>query len=202
MEFMRKILYIVLLLISTSLHAQQRVMVSASTQTRLLTFRVQWIEREVVDSTVVSIFSSADSITPIYKARGTSPDTIRITVPNDTLTYNFVLRSYRGIQPSNPAGALFHFDANIYYRLVALVIKPDSVNLQPGATQQFCAFMKFSDSTIAIRDRDKSIPECVTFFSQFPDSLKANSGARQRKANAVCLQWQATGGTIDQEICP
>ena len=170
-------------------------------QTRTINFIVRWSQQGAVDSTIVRIFTS-DSLAPIYQAKGTSPDTIRLTVPLDTLTYRFSVQAYKQIYTSGSSTTNFYFNAGIYYRLTAIVLKPDSVVLNPGQSIRFCPFVKYSDNTVAMRNRDSGFAECGIFYGQFPDSIKVSSGYKQRHANAVCIQWTATGGTIEQEVCP
>jgi hypothetical protein len=69
-------------------------------------------------------------------------------------------------------------------------------------TVQFCAFIEYNDGSIVMRDRDRTIPECLTEYDKFPLAIRKSTGARLRNANTVCLNWQAVGGgTIQNETC-
>jgi hypothetical protein len=62
--------------------------------------------------------------------------------------------------------------------------------------------MEYNDGSIVMRDRDRTIPECLTEYGKFPLAIRKSTGARQRNANTVCLNWQAVGGgTIQNETC-
>lgn len=81
--------------------------------------------------------------------------------------------------------------------ITALDVKPDVVTLQPGQALQFCAFIRFANGATAVRSQDR--PACD---SQYAALLpKAPSSAQQAKADAFCVTWRATGGTITASGC-
>jgi hypothetical protein len=202
------------LVISTTTYAQPiRPVASVSmlTASRQIAFQLRWTQREAVDSTMVAVFLSSDTV-PILYRRTSSPDTIRFTIPDDTTTYRFLLVNVRRNIVSQPANVNFFFNADNYYKLTRLHVKPDSVRIDSTALKdttnvaarqvQFCAFLEYNDGSIVMRDRDKTIPQCLIEYDKFPLTVRKSSGARQRNANTVCLNWQAVGGgTIQNETC-
>ena len=185
--------------------------VSMLTASRQIAFRLSWMQREAVDSTMVAVFLSNDTV-PILYRRAQSPDTIRFTIPDDTTTYRFLLLNVRRNIVSPPANVNFYFNADAYYKLTRLHVKPDSVRIDSTAlrdttnvaarTVQFCAFMEYNDGSIVMRDRDRTISQCLIEYDKFPLTIRKSTGARQRNANTVCLNWQAVGGgTIQNETC-
>lgn len=208
---MYKWLWIIWLGIATSVHAQpvrpQQVIGSSQllTALRQISFRVNWVQTQQVDSTMIAVFLSNDTIPTVYR-RTKSPDTVSFTIPDDTTTYRFLLINVRRGLSSQPATVNFYFNADNYYKLSRLHVKPDSVTVRDttlvARTVQFCAFMEYNDGSIVMRDRDRNIPQCLTEYGKFPVALRKTVGARQRNANTVCLNWQAVGGgTIQNETC-
>jgi hypothetical protein len=176
-----------------------------STTTKTVNFRVSWVDASNVDSTMVAVFLSSDTLPLIFR-RSVSPDTISFNIPDDTTTYRFQLISVRRGLVSNPANVNFYFNADSYYKVTRLHVKPDSVVVKDttvaARTVQFCAFLEYNDGSIVMRDRDRTIPECLTEYEKFPLALRKSTGARLRNANTVCLNWQAVcGGTIQNETC-
>lgn len=183
-------------------------LLSASKQ---IAFQLSWMQREAVDSTMIAVFLSNDTVPTLYR-KTQSPDTIKFTIPDDTTTYRFLLVNVRRNIVSSPANVNFYFNADAYYKLTRLHVKPDSVVIDSAAvkdttnvaarTVQFCAFMEYNDGSIVMRDKDRTISECVTEYDKFPLAVRKSTGARQRNANTVCLNWQAVGGgTIQNETC-
>lgn len=207
---MFKWLWVLLLAMTTAAQAQptrpQEVVGSFQLLTTLkqISFRINWTQPQQVDSTMIAVFLSNDT-TPVLYRRTKSPDTVSFTIPDDTTTYRFLLVNVRRGLSSQPASANFYFNADNYYKLTKLHVRPDSVKMdttQTNRTVQFCAFLEYNDGSIVMRDKDRTIPECVTEYAKFPAALRKTVGARQRNANTVCLNWQAPdGGTIQNEIC-
>ena len=188
---------------SSTLNAQPiKPVASASmlTASRQIAFQLSWTQRDAVDSTMVAVFLSTDTLPVLYR-RTRSPDTIRFTIPDDTTTYRFLLVNVRRNIVSPPANVNFYFNANEYYKLIKLHVRPKDVKVEVGGTMQFCAFMEYNDGSIVMRDRDKTIPTCITEYEKFDTPLRKSIGARLRNANTVCLQWQTTGGNIVNESC-
>lgn len=187
-----KLLFILCLLgLTTPASAQQ-----------VLNLRVRWTEPAPVDSTVVLFYSPHTASIPTTRTRAISPVYFTTPLPIDTITYRFTLQSFRQNIPSTLFTTSYFFDANAYYVLSGIDVKPDAVTLVAGATQQFCAFIKFNDGTVAMRTQDNVAGECQPFFNQFAVATRVTSGIKQRKADAVCLTWTAAGGTITNEVCP
>lgn len=199
-------LIVALFLVSTTALPQPKAparataVASLSTITQKVNFRVSWVEPQQVDSTLIAVFLSSDT-TPVIYRRGRSPDTVSFTIPDDTTTYRFMLISLRRGMASRPANVNFYFNADQYYKVTRLHIRPREVTVDTGGKVHFCAFIEYNDGSIVIRDRDKDNPTCITEYSKFDSGLRKSLGARLRNANAVCLQWQATGGTIENEVC-
>lgn len=207
-----KRLFSLLLVCATTLNAQTKAplqplaIASLSSTTKTINFRLSWTQTQVVDSTMVAVFLSRDTVPVLY--RKTKPiDTVSFNIPDDTTTYRFLLVSVRRGLSSPPANVNFYFNADNYYKLTRLHVKPDSVRITdsipgPGRTRQFCAFLEYNDGSIVMRDKDRTISDCLTEYGKFPVALRKTVGARQRNANTVCLNWQAVGGgTIQNETC-
>jgi len=176
-----------------------------STAAKTVNFRVSWNAAPNVDSTMVAVFLSSVTLPLIFR-KGRSPDTVSFNIPDDTTTYRFQLISIRRGLVSNPANVNFYFNADAYYKVTRLHVKPDSVVVKDttvaARTVQFCAFMEYNDGSIVMRDRDRTIPQCLIEYDKFPLAIRKSSGARLRNANTVCLNWQAVGGgTIQNETC-
>lgn len=208
---MFKWLWILMLGMATTAQAQpvrpQQVIGSSQLLTTLkqISFRINWVQTQQVDSTMIAVFLSNDTIPTLYR-KTKSPDTVSFTIPDDTTTYRFLLVNIRRGLSSQPANVNFYFNADNYYKLTRLHVKPDSVRITDttlvGRTKQFCAFMEYNDGSIVMRDKDRTIPDCITEYGKFPAALRKSIGARQRNANTVCLNWQAVGGgTIQNETC-
>lgn len=200
-----KTVMLMLFLIPTMLSAQvaPRMSVMANLQQRTMSFLLSWIEREQVDSTTVNVYISGDTI-PSFTKRVVSPETLTVTLPTDTSTYRFELKSYRRGLTSNPAEAQFYFDADKYYVPSGLSVYPKTVTIDSTSTSrqvQFCTFIRFADNTMVMRDRDLVIPKCVEYYNTIPVEQRSVGGAKQRVANKMCLQWTTTGGTIENEVC-
>lgn len=182
-----------------------------------LSFRIRWRQSQTVDSTMIYVYlSNSNTPTIIRKAKPSSAiatgltveytDTISFTIPDDTTTYRFQLLNLRRGLVSLPANVNWKFQADNYYQIARLHIKPDSVVVKDttlGARiVQFCAFLEFNDGSIVMRDRDRNIVQCITEYEKFNATFRKSLGARLRKANQVCLEWKALdGGTIGGETC-
>lgn len=205
--FMKKVI-VMLGMIPSLLFAQKvptpptlpRMVTSISAVTKTVTFQVSWVQTATVDSTMLAVFLSS-STTPVLYRKGRSPDTVSFSIPDDTTTYRFMLVSVRNGLASLPANANFYFNADQYYKLANIQVVPKNPTVLPGATIQFCALLEFNDGSIVLRDKDALIPTCVTEYNKIDVALRKPIGARLRNANKVCLQWQATGGTIENESC-
>ena len=202
-----KRLFGLLLVCATTLHAQTKAplqplaIASLSSTTKTINFRLSWKQTQVVDSTMVAVFLSRDTVPVLY--RKTKPiDTVSFTIPDDTTTYRFLLVSVRRGLASSPANVNYFFNADVYYQPTGLELYPkDTVTVQAGGTIQFCAFMKFNDGTIALRNRETSIPKCVEYYNTIPVATRTSGGAKQRAADKLCIKWQAVVGTITPEVC-
>jgi hypothetical protein len=188
----------------TKVPLQPLAIASLSTTTKTINFRLSWKQTQVVDSTMVAVFLSRDTVPVLY--RKTKPiDTVSFNIPDDTTTYRFLLVSIRRGLASPPANVNYFFNADVYYQPVALDLYPkDTVTVNAGETVQFCAFMKFNDGTIALRNREKSIPKCVEYYNTIPVATRTSGRAKQRAADKLCVRWvMPTGsvGTITPEIC-
>ena len=205
-----KRLFGLLLVCATTLHAQTKAplqplaIASLSSTTKTINFRLSWKQTQVVDSTMVAVFLSRDTVPVLY--RKTKPiDTVSFTIPDDTTTYRFLLVSIRRGLASSPANVNYFFNADVYYQPLSLVFYPkDTVIVNAGESVQFCAFLKFNDGTIALRGREKSIPKCVEYYNTIPVVTRTSSGAKQRAADKLCVKWTSplwSVGTITPEIC-
>lgn len=175
--------------------------VMLSTTTKQIIFRLSWVERITVDSTVISVYTTADTTTPVLVRRGISPDTISLPAPDDTIHYQFRLQSYLNSRVSSPAEAQFYFNAASYFRMVRLITKPDTILIRPGQEAKICTFAVFSDSTVVMRDRDKTDPVCSTQFLLLPNT--SATGYKQRITNTICFRVEREDGTVEQEPnCP
>ena len=203
---MFKWLWVLLLGIVTTAQAQpvrpQQVIGSSQLLTTLkqISFRINWVQTQQVDSTMIAVFLSNDT-TPVLYRRTKSPDTVSFTIPDDTTTYRFLLVNIRGGLSSQPANVNFYFNADQYYKVTRLHVRPKNVTVDTGGRVQFCAFIEYNDGSIVMRDRDRTIPTCITEYEKFNSTLRKSLGARLRNANTVCLQWQVTGGNISNETC-
>lgn len=206
---MKKIIYslgIILLIFCTCSAWAQSVptpsmSVMLNSTTKQIVFRLSWVERITVDSTVISVYTTADTTTPVLVRRGISPDTISLPAPDDTIHYQFKLQSYLRSQVSDPAEAQFYFNAASYFRMVRLITKPDTIKINTGETTKICTFFVFSDSTVVMRDRDKTDPICSTQFLLLPNT--SATGYKQRITNTICFRVEREDGTVEQEPnCP
>jgi hypothetical protein len=207
---MKRLFSMLLLVSATSLSAQTKApskplaIASLSSTTKTINFRLSWKQTQVVDSTMVAVFLSRDTVPVLY--RKTKPiDTVSFTIPDDTTTYRFLLVSIRRGLASSPANVNYFFNADVYYQPLSLVFYPkDTVIVNAGESVQFCAFLKFNDGTIALRGREKSIPKCVEYYNTIPVATRTSSGAKQRAADKLCVKWTSplwSVGTITPEIC-
>jgi hypothetical protein len=194
------------LMFSLPVHAQtrspQQVIATAAVSSveQRIVFQVRWTQSVQVDSTMVAVFLSNDTLPVVYR-RGRSPDTILFTVPDDTTTYKFLLVNVRSGLSSLPANVNFYFNADEYYQVTRLQIRPKEIVLNPGEEVQLCAYFEYNDGSIVMRSKDRSIPTCVTEYEKFTEPRKS-IGARLRKVDGVCLEWSApAGGTIQGENC-
>lgn len=205
-----KRLFSLLLVCATTLNAQTKApnkplaIASLSSTTKTINFRLSWTQTQAVDSTMVAVFLSRDTVPVLY--RKTKPiDTVSFTIPDDTTTYRFLLVSIRRGLASSPANVNYFFNADVYYQPLSLVFYPkDTVIVNAGESVQFCAFLKFNDGTIALRGREKSIPKCVEYYNTIPVATRTSSGAKQRAADKLCVKWTSplwSVGTITPEIC-
>lgn len=90
--------------------------------------------------------------------------------------------------------------ASITYRtppigFAALSLKPDSVTLAPGTTQQFCAFVVFVDGKVGIRNSEKLIPTCIDEYSKFPAAVRSPTTLQQSIADTVQVNWSVVNGS-------
>ena len=204
MKWLCRVLFVVY---ATSIQAQPKVPVqpmavaTLSTTTKMINFRLSWNQTEVVDSTMVAVFLSRDTVPALY--RRTKPiDTVSFSIPDDTTTYRFLLVSVRRGLASLPANVNYFFNADVYYQPTGIAIYPSDTTVLPGATVQYCGFLKFNDGTILIRQREKSVPKCVEYYNnKVPVASRRSGGAKQRIADKICLKWEVTGGKIEQEVC-
>jgi hypothetical protein len=174
---------------------------SLSSTSKTINFRIRWSQLQQVDSTMIAVYLSRESLPIVYR-RAKSPDTVSVTIPNDTTTYKFLLVNIRRGLASPPANVNYFFNADVYYQPTGLELYPkDTVTVQAGGTIQFCAFMKFNDGTIALRNRETSIPKCVEYYNTIPVATRTSGGAKQRAADKLCIKWQAVVGTITPEVC-
>ena len=170
-----------------------------------IAFQVRWTQRAQVDSTMIAVFLSNDTLPVVYR-RAMSPDTVIFTIPDDTTTYKFLLVNVRRGLSSAPANVNFYFNADNYYQMTRILIRPDSVvvvdTTTVGRTVQFCAFFEMNDGSILMHNKDRSIIQCVIEYEKFDNALRKSWGARLRKINDMCLEWSApNGGTIVGEDC-
>lgn len=205
---MKRLFSMLLLVSATTLHAQTKApskplaIASLSSATKTINFKLSWTQTEVVDSTMVAVFLSRDTVPVLY--RRTKPiDTVSFNIPDDTTTYRFLLVSVRRGLASLPTNVNYFFNADAYYQPVGLELYPkDTITVLAGGTVQFCAFMKFNDGTILFRQREKDIPKCVEYYNTIPAASRWIGGAKQRAADKLCVLWQANGGgTIVPEVC-
>lgn len=186
----------------TPIVSPQQVIATAavSSMERQITFQVRWVQSTPVDSTLVAVFLSNDTLPVVYRS-SRSPDTISFTVPDDTTTYKFLLINVRRGLASLPAGVNFYFNADEYYQVTRLHVRPKEITVKPGEEVQLCAFFEYNDGSIVMRSRDKGIPTCITEYEKFTEPRKS-IGARLRKVDGICLEWTAPdGGTIQGENC-
>lgn len=202
---MKYLSFIFLALFATTVSAQRApenmttsAVISGSSQT--ISFRISWNSVVTVDSTMIAVFLSSDTIPVIFR-KTTSPDTVTFSLPDDTTTYRFNLYSVRNGLVSQPANTNFYFNAEQYYVLTKLHIRPQNLTLSVGQTTQLCAFLEYNDGSVVIRERDAAVPTCITEYQKFAPEVRKSAGARQRNANTVCLQWRTTGGDIQRESC-
>lgn len=170
---------------------------------RQINFRITWVQPQTVDSTIILVYLSNDSVSTVYR-KATSPDTVRFTIPTDTTTYRFLMVNVRRGLVSLPANVNYFFNADEYYKPVELDLYPkttDSVTVAAGGTVQFCALLKFNDGTTLLRQRERSIPKCVEYYNKLPATVKSAGGAKQRAADKLCVHWKAAMGTITPEVC-
>ena len=207
---MKRLFSMLLLVSATSVSAQTKAplqplaIASLSTTTKTINFKLSWKQTQVVDSTMVAVFLSRDTVPVLY--RKTKPiDTVSFNIPDDTTTYRFLLVSIRRGLASPPANVNYFFNADVYYQPLALVFYPkDTVIVNAGESVQFCAFLKFNDGTIALRGREKSIPKCVEYYNTIPVATRTSGGAKQRAADKLCVKWVmpvGSVGTLTPEIC-
>lgn len=180
--------------------AELKTSVALNAATKKINFRVTWSPQQNVDSTMILVFLSSDTTPSIYR-RAKSPDTVAFTIPDDTTTYRFMLVNVRRGLVSLPANANFYFNANAYYREVRLQIRPKPSEVDIGTKLQLCAFVEYNDGSIVMRDRDKTIPTCISEYEKIDATLRKSVGARLRKANTLCFQWQTSTGTVENETC-
>jgi hypothetical protein len=79
--------------------------------------------------------------------------------------------------------------------IAALDVKPDSVTLAPGATQQFCAFVVFVDGKVGIRNPEKSLSTCIDQYNTFPLVIRSPSPLQQSIADTVQVTWSVVNGS-------
>jgi hypothetical protein len=116
-----------------------------------------------------------------------------ITVPRSALTDSMFIYGSVRVSPASPRYA------SIVHRLPplsinALDVKPDSVSLMAGETQQFCAFVVFEDGKMAMRTPEKTLPVCVAQYDSLPISYKPPSPLQQSIADTVQVQWSVVDG--------
>jgi hypothetical protein len=205
-----KRLFILLLFSTTDLHAQIKVpdnplaIATLSSTTKTINFRLSWNQTEVVDSTMVAVFLSRDSVPVLY--RKTKPiDTVSFSIPDDTTTYKFVFLSVRRGLASLPANVNFYFDAEKYYNIVSVEVQPRTIELLVGQTIQVCPFFIFNDGSVVMRNQDKDKVGCMTkYLNLYGEPLRKSIGARLRIANKECLIWETTDSTVATvvpEVC-
>lgn len=102
--------------------------------------------------------------------------------------------SWKAVRAPGPPGPII-VDSSL--TVIGLDVKPDSVRVLAGQAQQFCAFIKFRGGAIAQRLVDR--PQCDAEYSRVMGPTV--SAGQQAIADAFCLTWKATGGTITAAGC-
>lgn len=86
--------------------------------------------------------------------------------------------------------------------IARLDVKPDALRLQAGQTQQMCGFVIFADGQVAERAVEQGNAVCDGFYTGgWPAAQRQPSAAQQAKADALCVHWTVTGGTVSLEPC-
>jgi hypothetical protein len=86
-------------------------------------------------------------------------------------------------------------------KVARLWLTPRTSTVLAGGTIQFCTFIVFADSMVAMRDQDAL--SCARHYQMYipADRQVYGAGARQQAADAMCIEYEATGGTITSEAC-
>ena len=202
-----KYLSLIFLSLFTTVLPAQRVPKEVTTTTEITdvfqttSFRISWKSAFNVDSTVLAVFLSSDTV-PIIFRKAKSPDTVTFALPDDTTTYRFYLYSVRRGAVSVPANENFRFDAEQYFRLVKLHIWPEQITLRVGEEIQLCAFFELNDGSILMRTQDNNKPTCVARYNDYPQNIKRGRGARQRVVNKTCIEWSVANENPNSYYSP
>ena len=86
-------------------------------------------------------------------------------------------------------------------QILSLFVKPDSVSVKPGATVQFCPFFAFKGGNTAMPAEYFDKPDCVLYYNNGVSTQHRPTTEQQRIANRKCIEWEATGGTIEAALC-
>lgn len=145
------------------------------------------------------------------KIPGATTERLKVVVvpgPGETITYWFCARAYRdglgsvesrcnSVKVSTPVPPS-PIDS-LRLKIGAILVLPSAVTLDTSEAINFCGFVQFGDGQIANRAPHRE--KCAEAYATFPESLRAVTAMQQAIADTVCLEWQAEGGTIEQEGC-
>jgi hypothetical protein len=86
-------------------------------------------------------------------------------------------------------------------KVARLWLEPKNAVVEVGGHLQFCTFIVFADSGVAMRDQDS--PACAKLYMEkIPVERQTyGAGARQAVADAMCIRYTATGGTVTSDVC-
>ncbi len=84
--------------------------------------------------------------------------------------------------------------------IAALRLEPNAITLEPGTSRQLCPLFYFGDGRVVLRSTDVSACGSI-YTSATTASERAVTAAQQAIADAVCLSWQAAGGTVEVAGC-
>lgn len=171
----------------------------------------------VADSTATGKWTSGNGIGALAPGQSgtvttTSLKTWLAAIPWDSATFTFTVSSRNSVGVSaavstswtvrrkpGPPGPIT-VDSSL--TITSLRVLPDSVTVAVGEVVQFCALVQFANGVYALRANDADAPECVTAYQQtIPAALRAVTVGQQAVADSLCVLWEATGGTIEQEPC-
>lgn len=137
-----------------------------------------------------------------------------VNVAWDSVTFTATVESVDAVGPTGKtslsaplklkrrAGAPGPVTFDTTLTIIGARILPDSVTVRPNEVVQFCALVQFLNGMYALRAVDQGQPECATMYlSMIPAGQRLVSATQQARADSVCFEWSATGGTIEQEAC-